>query len=138
MPFLSIASSLMLIFHFFLLLFVNFLQGICEVVSVILDAVQSKHSVILWFGKKWEDQHHFISPFRGEATKCEHEARMQDDSRELIPENKLGVFRLSRTRFTRNYDGLAHFENFHVPVGFVSLTRLKIKSKQLTFKHNNE
>lgn len=100
-----------------------FLRGICEVLSVTLDAVYSKHSVIHWFGKKREKgkrKHHSISPFRGEETKDECETRMQDDSRELIPENKLGVFSLSSTRFTRNYDRLAHLENFHVPVGFVS------------------
>lgn len=33
---------------------------------------------------------------------------MRNDSCEFLPENKLGVFSLPSTRFTRNYDGLAN------------------------------
>lgn len=50
----------------------------------------------------------------------EDEGKLQRKSHELVPENKLGVFGLSRSRFTRNYNGLTHLENLHVPVGFVS------------------
>ena len=37
----------------------------------------------------------------------------------FIPEDKLGVFSLSSTRFPRNYDGLTQLQKLHVPVSLV-------------------